>query len=283
MQENRSFDHYFGTLRGVRGFGDRFPIPVPDAPASASRSGSSQRDAGTPPRASALPPRHAQSTSSCMRVERHAAHAGPTAGAWDDGRMERVAALQATITRWATSRRPTCPSSSRWPMPSRSATPTTARFTSGTNPNRLFLWTGTNDPLQQGVAPRSTTSTTTRVRSATAATPGSTYPERLEEAGSAGRSTRTWPTTSRDNPLAGFQQLPRRLVRRRARRDSRRSQRRAASCDARPRPARSEDVARTASCRRCRWIVATGRRLRASRPVEPGAGRRLHRSECWTR
>jgi hypothetical protein len=25
MQENRSFDHYFGTLRGVRGFGDRHP------------------------------------------------------------------------------------------------------------------------------------------------------------------------------------------------------------------------------------------------------------------
>jgi len=23
MQENRSFDHYFGTLRGVRGFADR--------------------------------------------------------------------------------------------------------------------------------------------------------------------------------------------------------------------------------------------------------------------
>src|SRR5689334_21434263 len=30
MQENRSFDHYFGTLHGVRGFGDRFPIPVRD-------------------------------------------------------------------------------------------------------------------------------------------------------------------------------------------------------------------------------------------------------------
>jgi phospholipase C len=28
MQENRSFDHYFGTLKGVRGFGDRFPIPL---------------------------------------------------------------------------------------------------------------------------------------------------------------------------------------------------------------------------------------------------------------
>jgi len=28
MLENRSFDHYFGTLRGVRGFGDRHPIPL---------------------------------------------------------------------------------------------------------------------------------------------------------------------------------------------------------------------------------------------------------------
>ena len=30
MQENRSFDHYFGTLRGVRGFGDPVPIPLPN-------------------------------------------------------------------------------------------------------------------------------------------------------------------------------------------------------------------------------------------------------------
>ena len=28
MQENRSFDHYFGTLKGVRGFGDRITIPL---------------------------------------------------------------------------------------------------------------------------------------------------------------------------------------------------------------------------------------------------------------
>jgi phospholipase C len=30
MQENRSFDHYFGSLRGVRGFGDRTAISLPD-------------------------------------------------------------------------------------------------------------------------------------------------------------------------------------------------------------------------------------------------------------
>jgi len=27
-QENRSFDNYFGMLKGVRGFGDRFGIPL---------------------------------------------------------------------------------------------------------------------------------------------------------------------------------------------------------------------------------------------------------------
>ncbi|SHF68193.1 phosphocholine-specific phospholipase C [Streptoalloteichus hindustanus] len=30
MQENRSFDHYFGTLRGVRGFGDRNALTLPN-------------------------------------------------------------------------------------------------------------------------------------------------------------------------------------------------------------------------------------------------------------
>ena len=38
MQENRSFDHYFGTLSGVRGFGDRLPIPAPDAPGLVNRT-----------------------------------------------------------------------------------------------------------------------------------------------------------------------------------------------------------------------------------------------------
>src|SRR2546422_102757 len=30
MQENRAFDHYFGTLRGVRGFGDPHPASLPN-------------------------------------------------------------------------------------------------------------------------------------------------------------------------------------------------------------------------------------------------------------
>src|SRR5437763_4789968 len=33
MQENRSFDHYFGVLRGVRGFGDPRPVTLPSGKA----------------------------------------------------------------------------------------------------------------------------------------------------------------------------------------------------------------------------------------------------------
>ena len=29
MQENRSFDHYFGCMKGVRGFGDPRPVTLP--------------------------------------------------------------------------------------------------------------------------------------------------------------------------------------------------------------------------------------------------------------
>ena len=37
MQENRSFDHTFGTLRGVRGFNDPRAITLPDGNPALSR------------------------------------------------------------------------------------------------------------------------------------------------------------------------------------------------------------------------------------------------------
>src|SRR3977135_155972 len=30
MQENRSFDHYYGVMRGVRGYGDPHPVKLPN-------------------------------------------------------------------------------------------------------------------------------------------------------------------------------------------------------------------------------------------------------------
>lgn len=43
MQENRSFDHYFGTMRGVRGFGDPRPVTLPSGkPVWHQRSGATE-------------------------------------------------------------------------------------------------------------------------------------------------------------------------------------------------------------------------------------------------
>ena len=69
MQENRSFDHYFGTMRGVRGFADPHPVTLPSgksvwhqptAPASCCRSGRMSR------------PRSDVPARSAARLERHA-------------------------------------------------------------------------------------------------------------------------------------------------------------------------------------------------------------------
>ena len=50
MQENRSFDHYFGVMAGVRGFGDPHPIPVAPGADGAPRDVWTQidRTAGPP-------------------------------------------------------------------------------------------------------------------------------------------------------------------------------------------------------------------------------------------
>ncbi|MFG2648789.1 phosphocholine-specific phospholipase C [Streptomyces sp. NPDC048436] len=39
MQENRSFDHYFGTMKGVRGFGDPRPVTLPSGKSVWHQSG----------------------------------------------------------------------------------------------------------------------------------------------------------------------------------------------------------------------------------------------------
>jgi phospholipase C len=47
MQENRSFDHYFGTLRGVRGFGDPRPLVLPSGKSVFHQAAASGQE--TPP------------------------------------------------------------------------------------------------------------------------------------------------------------------------------------------------------------------------------------------
>ena len=51
MQENRSFDHYFGTLRGVRGFGDRNAVQLPSGRPVFEQPGAARQHRPALPRA----------------------------------------------------------------------------------------------------------------------------------------------------------------------------------------------------------------------------------------
>lgn len=69
MQENRSFDHYFGTLRGVRGFGDRNAVELPTGRPVFAQPSAAPTARGTTTRPScpspyATPPRRSKRTFS---------------------------------------------------------------------------------------------------------------------------------------------------------------------------------------------------------------------------
>ena len=88
-QENRSFDHYFGTLAGVRGFGDRFPIPVPNSPAIAGQTVWVQPNATPGSAVPAIAPfrLNTQQNFDVMRVE-GTPHSWTNAqDAWNNGLM----------------------------------------------------------------------------------------------------------------------------------------------------------------------------------------------------
>lgn len=89
MQENRSFDHYFGTLNGVRGFADPFPIPMPNANGITGKNVWSQPNATAGATPSVIAPFHLNTVQNfnVMRVQGTPHSWGDAQGAWDNGRM----------------------------------------------------------------------------------------------------------------------------------------------------------------------------------------------------
>ena len=154
MQENRSFDHYFGGLAGVRGFGDRFPIPVPASPEHERRSVWSQYNDSTDggPR-TVLPFRlDTRAAFEAMRIASTPHTWSNAQQAWDDGRMGfwPAAKKNHSMAYYAEADLPF-----QYAL-ARAFTVCDAyhcSFTGGTNVNRLFLWTGTNDGAGRGHGP----------------------------------------------------------------------------------------------------------------------------------
>ena len=198
MQENRSFDHYFGTLRGVRGFGDRFPIPLPGA---AGRTVWQQRQGG----GAMVSPFHldTQQAFSLMRVS-GTPHTWPDAqGAWNHGIMDAWPAFkQAHSMAYFTEA----------DIPYQFALANTfticdayhCALQAGTNPNRVLAWSGSNDPLQLGHGPVIGNSYDNLAHDPDGGYAWTTYPERLQAAGISWQVYQDMDDNYTDNPLAGF-------------------------------------------------------------------------------
>ncbi|VFR24811.1 Phospholipase C 4 precursor [plant metagenome] len=200
MQENRSFDNYFGTLAGVRGFGDRHTIPVPNGLNVLQQLNGN----GKP----ILPYHLDQSSGNAQRVS-GTPHAWIDArDAWNQGRMfEWPRYKQQQSMGYFTEQE----------LPFQTAlanafTLCDGYFCSlhgGTNSNRLFHWTGTNGAtVNDGRVVVNnvwdTLNSTTNL--ATTGFSWTTYPERLEAAGVSWMVYQNMPDNFTDNPLLGFKQ-----------------------------------------------------------------------------
>lgn len=208
MQENRGFDHYFGTMRGVRGFGDRLPIPLaPLSPGAPVRDVWQQYDRTAPEGPRLIAPFHldTQRQFDLMRME-GTPHTWPDAqAAWDEGRMAHwpEAKKQRAMGHYA-----------RADLPFQFAL--AEAFTlcdayhcaiqTGTNTNRLFLWTGTNDPAGRAGGPAISNSHDNFAEAGGAADPyrWTTVVERMQAAGVDWRLYQDMDDNFTDNPLVGF-------------------------------------------------------------------------------
>ena len=116
MQENRSFDHYFGTLSGVRGFGDKQALTWQNGNSVFQQPDSARTDLGY-----LLPYNLTDQTDGDLDHSWSGDHEAWNSGLWN----QWVAAK--SRRRWATSPGPRSRSSTRWPTRSPSATATTRR------------------------------------------------------------------------------------------------------------------------------------------------------------
>jgi len=195
MQENRSFDHYFGTLMGVRGFGDRFTIPL-----AKGLSVWQQSDAAGKP---VLPYHLDSSKGNAQRVSGTPHSWADGQNAWDNGRITEWPRYKNTASMGYFKE-------AELPYQFALANAFTicdayhCSMHTGTNSNRMFHWTGTNGPTGANVA--SVVNVWDDIGPSTQGYAWKTYPERLEEAKVSWIVYQNMPENYTDNPLAGFKQ-----------------------------------------------------------------------------
>lgn len=207
-QENRSFDHYFGALNGVRGFADPFPIPVVGMPTAWNRSIWVQPNQTVVIGPSTVMPFHLNTEQHFehMRVEGTPHSWSDAQLAWDHGRMASWTIIKGNHA-MGYYKEEDIPFQYALADAFTLCDAYHCSSQTGTNTNRLFQWTATNDPLNKGNGPA-----TYNDYDSFSANPGkdggynwTTYPERLEAAGISWQVYENMEDNFGDNPLAGFQ------------------------------------------------------------------------------
>ena len=193
MQENRSFDHYFGTLAGVRGFGDAAAPTLSDGKSVFAQSDGGRR----------VLPFHLDSRDRAVPCAPDLDHSwNGTHRAWNEGRYDDwIGAKSALAMGYCT----------RSDIPFHYAladafTICDHYFCSvmgPTNPNRLYLWSGTIDPEGRAGGPV--------VDNGSTGFRWTTYPERLQRAGVDWKVYQNAADNYDDNALAWFAQYQRAL------------------------------------------------------------------------
>ncbi|PSJ40992.1 phosphocholine-specific phospholipase C [Allosphingosinicella deserti] len=137
MQENRSFDHYFGTLRGVRGFGDRHPIPM-----EGGRSVWQQSDG-----ARELPPFHLDTAATdALKVPGTPHSFSDSQAAWNQGKFGSWPKYKNPYS-MGYYRREDIPFQFALAEAFTICDAYHCSVTTGTDPNRIVFWSGSNfDP-----------------------------------------------------------------------------------------------------------------------------------------
>jgi len=166
MQENRAFDHYFGSLRGVRGFGDLRPMTIPDGRPVWFRPNGTGTVLSFHPTAPDFGLQFLVDTAHGW-FDQHAA--------WNDGRYDQWIAAKETSAVMAFYTRQDIPFFYALADAFTICDAYYCSLQGPTDPNHYHMWTGWVGNDGQGSGPV--------INNAEAGYDWSTYPERLERAG----------------------------------------------------------------------------------------------------
>ena len=195
MQENRSFDHYFGTMPGVRGFQDPTAITLPGGKSVFYQPDPTHADGY-------LTPFHYDTKSTSAQQTPGTDHSwGTQHQAWDNGAMDQWVAAKGEYTMGYFTQ-PDIPF--HWALAQAFTVCDNYHCSvlGPTNPNRLYMWSGMLDPNGTGGGPVTDDSPAFN----NAYLSWTTYPERLEAAGVSWQVYQEEDNYD-DNALAWFKQF----------------------------------------------------------------------------